>query len=174
MARSAFGGVAAVKKGLVGKALDAEIRRLSACTAEIAIEHELLPDANNRLTLSDKKDWLGINKPNIYYDVGDYVRRCAQEYSVPLVRKLAAELGAVDTQVSSVFTNSDHIMGGTIMGANAADSVVDPDCRAHDHPNLFLPGGGAMTTSGCGNSTLTMAALALKAADAVIDQARQG
>jgi choline dehydrogenase-like flavoprotein len=174
MARSTFGGVAAVRKGLVGKALDAEIRRLSACTAEIAIEHELLPDPNNRLTLSDKKDWLGINKPNIYYDVGDYVRRCAQEYSVPLVRKLAAELGAVDTQVSTVFTNSDHIMGGTIMGANPADSVVDPDCRAHDHPNLFLPGGGAMTTSGCGNSTLTMAALALKAADAVIDQAKRG
>ena len=93
---------------------------------------------------------------------------------MPLVRKLAAELGAVDTQVSTVFTNSDHIMGGMIMGANAADSVVDLDCRAHDHPNLFLPGGGAMTTSGCGNSTLTMAALALKAADAVIGQTKRG
>jgi choline dehydrogenase-like flavoprotein len=170
MARSTVGGVAAVRKGLVGKALDTEIRRLSACAAEIAIEHELLPDPNNRLTLSDKKDWLGINKPNIYYDVGDYVRRSAKEFSTPLVRKLAAELGATDIQVSTEFTNSDHIMGGTIMGADAATSVVDVDCRAHDHPNLFLPGGGAMTTSGCGNSTLTMAALALKAADAIVSQ----
>jgi fructose 5-dehydrogenase large subunit len=167
LARSAFGGVAAVRKGLVGKALDAEIRRLSACTAELTIEHELIPDPNNRLTLSNKKDWLGINKPHIYYDVGDYVRRSAKEYSVPIVRKLAAELGAIDVQVSREFTNSDHIMGGTIMGADAAASVVDTDCRAHDHQNLFLPGGGAMTTGGCGNSTLTMAALALKAADAI-------
>jgi choline dehydrogenase-like flavoprotein len=170
LARSAFGGVAAVRKGLVGKALDAEIRRLSACTAELTIEHELIPDPNNRLTLSSKKDWLGINKPNIYYDVGDYVRRSAKEYSVPLVRKLAAELGALEVQVSTEFTNSDHIMGGTIMGANPATSVVDVDCRAHDHQNLFLPGGGAMTTGGCGNSTLTMAALALKAADAIARQ----
>jgi fructose 5-dehydrogenase large subunit len=172
LARSAFGGVAAVRKGLIGKALDAEIRRLSACTAELTIEHELIPDPNNRLTLSSKKDWLGINKPNIYYDVGDYVRRSAKEYSVPLVRKLAAELGAIDVQVSTEFTNSDHIMGGTIMGADSGTSVVDTDCRAHDHHNLFLPGGGAMTTGGCGNSTLTMAALALKAADAIDAQVK--
>jgi choline dehydrogenase-like flavoprotein len=174
MARSRIGAAGALRKGLVGKALDAEIRRLSACTAEITIEHELLPDPHNRLTLSSKKDWMGINKPNIYYDVGDYVRRSAKEYSVPLVRKLAAELGATEVQVSSEFAHSDHIMGGTIMGANPANSVVDLDCRAHDHANLFLPGGGAMTTGGCGNSTLTMAALALKAADAISGQLKHG
>lgn len=172
MARSRLGADAALAKGLVGKALDEEIRRQAACTMEIAIEHELLPDPDNRLTLSDKKDWLGLPKPNIYYDVGDYVRRSAQEYSVPIARKLARALGATDVQVSTEFTNSDHIMGGTIMGTDASQSVVDVDCRAHDHANLFLPGGGAMTTGGCGNSTLTMAALAFKAADAIISQLR--
>lgn len=170
MARSRLAGVAALKRGLVGKALDREIRRASACTAEIALEHECLPNPDNRLTLSDKKDWLGLNKPNIYYDVGDYVRRSATEYSAPLAKRLAHELGATSTQVSSVFTNSFHIMGGTIMGRDAADSVVDPDGRAHDHANLFLPGGGAMPTGGSGNSTLTMAALALKTADAIAAQ----
>ncbi len=170
MARSRLGAMQALKKGLVGKALDAEIRRLSACTAELTIEHELLPDPNNRLTLSDKKDALGIPKPHIYYDVGDYVRKSAEVYSTPLVKQLAHEMGATDVTVTSEFTNSDHIMGGLIMGANPADSVVDVDCRAHDHHNLFLPGGGAMTTAGCGNSTLTMAALALKAADAMVAQ----
>jgi choline dehydrogenase-like flavoprotein len=170
MARSRLGAIQALKKGLVGKALDVEIRRLSACTAELTLEHELLPDPNNRLTLSDKKDALGIPKPNIYYDVGDYVRKSAEVYSTPLVKKLAHEMGATDIKVTTEFTNSDHIMGGLIMGADPADSVVDVDCRAHDHPNLFLPGGGAMTTAGCGNSTLTMAALALKAADAMAAQ----
>jgi choline dehydrogenase-like flavoprotein len=170
MARSRLGAMQALKKGLVGKALDAEIRKLSACTAELTVEHELLPDPNNRLTLSDKKDALGIPKPNIYYDVGEYVRKSANVYSTPLVKQLAHEMGAIDVTVTTEFTNSDHIMGGLIMGANPADSVVDVDCRAHDHPNLFLPGGGAMTTAGCGNSTLTMAALALKAADAMVAQ----
>jgi hypothetical protein len=31
----------------------------------LSVEHEPLPQPNNRLTLSDKKDWRGINKPNI-------------------------------------------------------------------------------------------------------------
>ncbi|MBZ5762351.1 MULTISPECIES: GMC family oxidoreductase [Rhizobium] len=173
-ALSAVGGQAALAKGLVGKALDAEIRRLSACTARLTIEHEILSDPNNRLTLSDKKDWLGLNKPNIYYDVGEYVRRSHQEYTLPLLKKLIAELGAVESNIATTFTNSDHMMGSCIMGTDPTDSVVDVDCRAHDHPNLFLPGGAAMTTGGCGNSTITMAALAMKAADAIVDQLKRG
>lgn len=173
-ARSAIGGVAALKKGLVGKALDAEIRRLSACTAKLTVEHEPLPLPYNRLTLSSKKDWLGINKPNIYYDVSDYVRRSAKEYTLPLLKRLAAELGATKVDISPEFLNSDHIMGGCIMGAEPATSVVDVDCRAHDHHNLFLPGGAAMTTGGGVNSTITMAALALKAGDAIVAQLKHG
>ncbi|CAE6804587.1 MULTISPECIES: GMC family oxidoreductase [Paraburkholderia] len=173
-ARSAIGGVAALKKGLVGKALDAEIRRLSACTAKLTVEHEPLPLPYNRLTLSSKKDWLGINKPNIYYDVSDYVRLSAKEYTVPLLKRLAAELGATKVDISPEFLNSDHIMGGCITGADPATSVVDVDCRAHDHHNLFLPGGAAMTTGGGVNSTITMAALALKAGDAIVAQLKHG
>jgi choline dehydrogenase-like flavoprotein len=173
-ARSPLGAAAALKKGLVGKALDAEIRRLSACTARLTVEHEIMPSADNRLTLSSKKDWLGINKPNIYYDVGDYVRQSAKEYTVPRLQQLAAELGATNFQLSPEFLNSDHIMGGCVMGAEPATAVVDADCRAHDHPNLFLPGGGAMPSGTASNSTLTMAALALKAADAIADQLKHG
>jgi choline dehydrogenase-like flavoprotein len=173
-ARSPLGAAAALKKGLVGKALDAEIRRLSACTARLTVEHEILPSANNRLTLSSQKDWLGINKPNIHYDVGDYVRQSAKEYTVPRLQQLAAELGATKFQLSPEFLNSDHIMGGCVMGAEPATAVVDADCRAHDHANLFLPGGGAMPSGTASNSTLTMTALALKAADAITNQLKHG
>jgi GMC oxidoreductase len=95
----------------------------------LSVEHEPLPQPNNRLTLSDKKDWLGINKPNIYYDVGDYVRRSAKEYTVPRLRQLAAELGATSFQLSPEFLDSDHIVGGCIMGNDPATAVVDADCR---------------------------------------------
>ena len=173
-ARSPLGAAAALKNGLVGKALDTEIRRISACTARLTVEHEPLPLPYNRLALSSKKDWLGINKPNIYYDVSDYVRRSAREYTIPRLQRLAAELGATSFQLAPEFLNSDHIMGGCIMGADSTTSVVDADCRAHDHHNLFLPGGAAMPSGTGSNSTLTMAALALKAADAIVDQLRHG
>jgi len=74
---------------------------------------------------------------------------------------------------STQFNQSKHIMGGTIMGNDAAHSVVDADCRAHDHANLFLPGGGAMPSTACGNSTLTMVALAFKASDAILQQLQE-
>jgi fructose 5-dehydrogenase large subunit len=60
------------------------------------------------------------------------------------------------------------------MGTDAKTSVVDPDCRAHDHDNLFLPGGAAMPSGTASNSTLTMSALALKAADAIVAQLKHG
>ncbi len=173
-ARSGIGGMAALKKGLVGKALDQEIRRLSACTGKLTIEHEPLPWSFNRLTLSDQKDWLGLNKPNIYYDVSDYVRRSAKEYTLPILNQIMEKMGVTESKLTPQFMHSDHIMGGCIMGADPATSVVDADCRTHDHENLFLPGGGAMPSGGSGNSTLTMTALAVKAGDAIVHQLKVG
>lgn len=172
-ARNRFVTFGALKKGLVGQALDEEIRRMTACTADIVMAHEILPDPNNRLTLSDEKDWLGLPKPAIHYDVGDYVRRSAEQYSLPIARKIAEAMGATEVKFSTQFNQSKHIMGGTIMGNDAAHSVVDADCRAHDHANLFLPGGGAMPSTACGNSTLTMVALAFKASDAILQQLQE-
>ncbi|WP_312515326.1 GMC family oxidoreductase [Massilia sp.] len=166
-ARNRFVTFAALKSGKVGKALDAEIRRMTACSADIVLAHEVLPDPDNRLTLSDKKDWLGLPKPAIHYDVGDYTRKSAEVYSVPIGKRIAQAMGATNIKLSSAFAQSKHIMGGTIMGRDPHDSVVDADCRAHDHENLFLPGGGAMASTACGNSTITMVSLALKAADAI-------
>ncbi|WP_420226489.1 GMC family oxidoreductase [Pigmentiphaga litoralis] len=171
-ARNRFVTFNALKTGLVGKALDQEIRRQTACTADIILAHEMLPHADNRLTLSSKKDWLGLPKPSIHYDVGDYVRKSAEQYSLPIGRTIAAAMGATDVKVTPKFNQSKHIMGGTIMGNDPGNSVVDPDCRSHDHANLFLPGGGAMPSTACGNSTITMVALAFKAADALVKQAK--
>ena len=171
-ARHRFVTFNALKKGLVGKALDSEIRRLTACTADVVLAHEVLPDPNNRLTLSDKKDWLGLPKPAIHYDVGDYTRRAAEQYSLPIGKRIAEAMGAIDMKISPKFAQSKHIMGSTIMGLDPRDSVVDVDCRAHDHENLFLPGGSAMASTACGNSTITMVSLGFKAADAMVRQLR--
>jgi choline dehydrogenase-like flavoprotein len=56
-------------------------------------------------------------------------------------------------------------MGSTIMGVDPRDSVVDGNCRSHDHPNLFLATTGVIPASGVINPTLTGAALSLRAAD---------
>jgi choline dehydrogenase-like flavoprotein len=158
-------GLTAVSKGLVGKKLDYEIRRRAACSVDISIGYEILPDANNRLTLSKtRRDALGIAHPEIYYDVGGYVRKGAEKNREQL-RHIASLFDATEVAITEQFNPNNHIMGGTIMGNDPKDSVLDRDCRTHDHANLYVAGGGAMPSSSVINSTLSMVALSLRLAD---------
>jgi len=155
----------ALQMGLVGKELDEEIRRRSIFGVDLSISLEPLPDPNNRLTLSTtRKDPHGLPCPDIHYDVGDYVRKGAEAAHKQL-EHIGSLFMAEEFNITTSLNANNHIMGGTIMGSDPKDSVVNGECRAHDHANLWLPGGGAIPSSSVVNSTLTMAALGLKAAD---------
>jgi len=62
-------------------------------------------------------------------------------------------------------TGGEHLLGTCRMGDNPATSVVDSTHRSHDVPNLFICDGGSMVTSGRGQPTMTIMALAFRAAD---------
>jgi choline dehydrogenase-like flavoprotein len=155
----------ALKKGLVGPALDAEIRRLTTHGVDLSISLEPLPDPKNRVTLSKSRlDPHGIPCPDVYYDVGDYVHK-GYDAAVKQLEDIGRLFNATDFHVTTALNANNHIMGGCIMGSDPKDSVVDGNCRAHDHANLWIPGGGAIPSASVVNSTLTMAALGIKAAD---------
>ncbi|MCO7469722.1 GMC family oxidoreductase [Stenotrophomonas maltophilia] len=157
----------ALQKGLVGDALDAEIRRRAIFGVDLSISLEPLPDPSNRLTLSKTRvDGHGLACPDIHYSLGDYARKGYDE-SCKQLRHIGSLFNAEEFVITTALNANNHIMGSTIMGADPRDSVVDGNCRAHDHPNLWLPGGGPMVSASVVNSTLTMAALALRAADAI-------
>jgi glucose dehydrogenase len=63
------------------------------------------------------------------------------------------------------FDGAGHIMGTCRMGKDPSQSVVDSRCRSHDHRNLFIVGASVFPTVGSPNPTLTLAALALRAAE---------
>jgi choline dehydrogenase-like flavoprotein len=164
----------ALKKGLVGKALAEEIRRRAIFGADLSISLEPLPDPNNRVTLSQtRRDPLGLACPDVHYDVGDYVRGGAEAAHRQL-EHIGTLFNATEFAITTALNANNHIMGGTIMGSDRRDSVVDGNCRAHDHANLYLPGGGPMPSASVVNSTLSMAALGLKAADAIEAEMRHG
>lgn len=62
-------------------------------------------------------------------------------------------------------TSSPHLLGTCRMGDDPATSVVDRYHRSHDVPNLFLCDGSSMVTSGRGQPTMTIMALAFRAAE---------
>lgn len=164
--------VNALKNQYIGDELNAEIRRRNSHTFILGVMLEVLPDPNNRLTLSKtRKDKHGLACPDIYYDVGDYVRRGQAAANIQL-KKISDLFNCSEFSLSTVLNANNHIMGGTIMGTSPKDSVVNGFCRSYDHENLWLPGGGAIPSSSVVNSTLSMAALGIRAADDILKSLR--
>jgi choline dehydrogenase-like flavoprotein len=67
-----------------------------------------------------------------------------------------------------------HLLGTCRMGNDAKTSVINADHRTHDVRNLFLCDGSSLVTSGRGQPTMTIEALAFRAADRIRDLAKRG
>ena len=72
------------------------------------------------------------------------------------------------------FDVSVHLLGTCRMGNDATRSIVDRFHRTHDVPNLFICDGSSFVTSGRGQPTMTIQALAFRAAKHIARSARQG
>lgn len=157
-----------LKQGVLETELFKQIRYQSARQLSIAVDLETLPDPANRIVPSaERTDAIGIPVPELHFNVDDYWnngRDAAIEDVSKIARILDAEVVARDLNQQ----NREHILGTLIMGENARDSVVDGNCRAHDHANLYVAGTGVFPAVGCVNPTLTGAALALRIADTLL------
>ncbi|TCV92088.1 choline dehydrogenase-like flavoprotein [Luteibacter rhizovicinus] len=155
-----------LKQGVIGPELDERIRHDASRWVDVSTVFEMLPHANNRITPGDKKDALGIPMLRVNYDVDDYAaagKVIAKQDFAKFAKLLDAEIVEDETG----WQNRDHIMGTVIMGSDPKDSVVDGDCRTHDHDNLFLATTGVIPASGVINPTLTGVALSIRIADTI-------
>ena len=66
-----------------------------------------------------------------------------------------------------------HLLGTCRMGNDPTKSVIDKYHRTHDVPNLFLCDGSSFVTSGRGQPTMTIEALAFRAAHHIGDFAKR-
>lgn len=165
MAQTGHATRAALHLGLVGRKLNAEIRQRAARTVNFNSFHDILPDPANRIVPSRQhNDALGIARPEITYAIGDYVKKSAVHTRAAYAR-IARLFGGTEVQFDDDFAPNNHIMGTLIMGKDPKTSVVDADCRTHDHDNLFIAGSAVMPSAGTVNCTLTLAALALRLSD---------
>jgi choline dehydrogenase-like flavoprotein len=67
-----------------------------------------------------------------------------------------------------------HLLGTCRMGNDPRTSVIDSRHRTHDVPNLFLCDGSSFVTSGRGQPTMTIQALAFRAGHEIAGAARRG
>jgi choline dehydrogenase-like flavoprotein len=155
------------REGLRGKALDAALRHQTSRHIQLAALIEQLRDPENRVTLApEEADIYGVPLPRIAYRLGEYVRR-GLVAAWQAQKQIFARLEASETRRAATAQGAGHIIGTARMGSDPRTSVVDRDLRSHDHPNLFLLGSAVFPTSGTANPTLTIAALSLRAVEAV-------
>ena len=126
-----------------------------------------LPLATNNVSIDPTlKDAWGIPAIRVTYkDHPDDLAfaRFLQDRSVEILEAAGAQKIWRDDVREN--TGGAHLLGTCRMGNDPASSVIDKYHRTHDVPNLFLCDGSSFVTSGRGQPTMTIQALAFRAAD---------
>jgi choline dehydrogenase-like flavoprotein len=134
-----------------------------------AIVCEDLPDPERRVTLSaTAADAAGLPAPALHYHIDDNTRRMSDWHLARAAESLLAA-GAHRVEPAAIARNG-HLLGTARMGDDPATSVVDRYGISHDVPNLAVIDGSVFVTSGGVNPTATIAALALRAVEHLIQQ----
>lgn len=120
---------------------------------DILCMSEDLPNPDSRVRL------LQDDRVEIDYRPGD---RAAHLRFVRHVRRLLKGMFPVVLQHAFGIEGPSHQCGTVRMGEDPRHSALDPLCRAHDHPNLFVVDAGFFPSSAALNPALTVAAQALR------------
>ena len=122
---------------------------------------ELLPRAENRVTLADEPDDFGMPVARVDYTQCDN-DRANIAYAKRVLRQIWENAGAEEIFAIDRYA---HLVGGCRMGFTPEDSVVNSDQRAWEVPNLFIADGSVCPTQGSANPALTIMALASRLAE---------
>ena len=127
---------------------------------------EVLPDPENRVTLADERDANGVPVARVTLSYGANDRAIVEAERALAVQTMEAA-GATRTLVSS---GTHHLLGTCRMGTDPETSVVGPDCRSHDVPNLWICDGSVFPTGGAVNPSLTIEAIATRTARLALER----
>ena len=135
-----------------------------------------LPVANNSVSLDPSlKDERGLPAMRITYrDHEDDLKfeRYMQQRAIEVHQAAGAkEIAPLPIEVQTLAV---HLLGTCRMGNDPRSSVVDRFHRTHDVKNLFICDGSSMVTSGRGQPTMTIMALAFRAGEKIAEFAKRG
>ncbi len=134
---------------------------------------EPIPNPENRVMLTDKKDFLGQRKITVNWELSE--TELANAYRIAEIAALEFSRMGYGRGYAPIFKNANkwpdffrpgqHHCGTTRMSDNPTTGVVDKQCRVFDVDNLYVAGSSVFPTIGHTNPTLNLVALALRLAD---------
>ena len=146
--------------------------------ASISNECEHLAYRQNFLDLDPTyTDKFGDPLARLTLDWTDHERRqatMAEQIQEKLAKAMGARIGNPARRVGAHYTvveyQSSHVSGGVIAGTSPENSVVNPWMQHWRVPNLWVVGASAFPQNSAGNPTMTVVAMAYRAADALVDR----
>ncbi|MBP1136641.1 choline dehydrogenase-like flavoprotein [Arthrobacter sp. PvP023] len=135
------------------------LKAMSDRSIDIYLTTEDLPRQSNGVSVVNGKIHVWW-EPNNLEPHKELVRRISRT-----VRR--AGYPVIFTERMGIETNS-HQCGTAVAGHDPGTSVLTPDCRAHDLNNLWVVDGSFFPSSAALNPALTIAANALRVADAIL------
>jgi choline dehydrogenase-like flavoprotein len=132
--------------------------------APLGLLGEILPDADNRVTLAEDRDRFGVPVARVTFSLHEHDKQLS-EFGARTVTDIVTAAGAEEVVEDPRYA---HLVGACRMGSDSRTSVVDKWGQSHDIPNLWVCDGSIMPTQGSANPGLTIQALAAHSADYLV------
>jgi choline dehydrogenase-like flavoprotein len=173
---SAYPNYAANVSGF-GQSLKARVRELYPMPINIGAFGEVLARRENRVSIDSRvKDAWGIPVLRFDYRFGENEMAMAKDMADTAEAMLKAA-GCEDIRVTRqhlIEGWSIHELGTARMGTDPKTSITNSFGQTHDVKNLFVVDGSIFVSAGCQNPTWTILALAWRASDYILEEARRG
>ena len=144
----------------------------NALMYKIVTTQEQAPNPSSRVRLADERDALGMPRARLEWRLSELdrhsievaVEECVKSFGSAGIAKLHTPLDLRAHGWPTDIPISWHHCGTTRMSDDPGHGVVNADGRVHGIENLYVAGSSVFATSGNGNPTLTIVALALRLA----------
>ncbi len=179
---TSLGGLEELTRGSYGRALKADARRYFGSFVGFSGRGEMIPNENSYCEIHpDLKDKFGIPVLRFHWQWSAHeIGQCAH-----MQRTFSDLIAAMGGTVrgnppldgrKAIAKGGEiiHEVGGAIMGADPATSVTNGWNQTWDVKNLVLADGAPFCSNADKNPTLTIMALAWRAADHLLDQMQKG
>jgi choline dehydrogenase-like flavoprotein len=174
-------GIEWLTGGSYGAKFKEDARRYYGSFVSFDGRGEMIPNENSYCEIDPgTKDKWGIPVLRFHWQWSDHERRQAAHMQKTFGDIIQAMGGRTKEPVIADGAKAIapggsiiHEVGGALMGADAGKSVTNKWCQTWDVPNLFITDGAVFASNADKNPTLTIMALAWRAADHILDRMRR-
>ena len=167
--------------GNYGRKFKEDVRRYYGSFVYFSGRGEMIPNENSYCEIDPGgvKDRFGIPVLRFHWGWSEHETRQAahmQRTFGDIIEAMGGKPQKIETDGARAIAPGGliiHEVGGAIMGADPKVSVTNQWCQTWDVPNLFVTDGAVFPSNADKNPTLTIMAIAWRAADHILERMRR-